>query len=468
MNPGIAKAQTELAYGITDLPDLVYYTSFTNITSDYKYHSTTGTCNTTDITAKNESTFPSGIDSFRFYFNDAANNIDTDLATIESDIDTMGYKAMEVHTYTHTPATGGSSSTTIYEPWWNSTSLYTSKFYINDNVYFSPFFLSFTVKFLNDTSYKLNSPAIVMYIRGYNGSGLEHIYFEFMPYYNTANPYTSPNFTAGTGINIIKPFTMETLPTTNLIEKNKYAEIALQYLPDKTTNVGKFLYYVNYTLVGTMEIDLSTIASADPTTYKNILKGYNSFFPELARSIHASQADFRISEVKYFNSNIKTDIPINYEINPATVTVGKIKQDTDVFNAKINTNKVSFDDDLINPATLKINKIFEDWDFQPLHLFVPKYLLQNTYLLQHGQIVVTAAPVVHELETLIDKLIAINNEIDWDGIGIYSQLTPTDYYPIRFEIDIEHKCHVEVTDLLFNHVLYLGSKRQFIYHHYTL
>lgn len=77
-------------------------------------------------------------------------------------------------------------------------------------------------------------------------------------------------------------------------------------------------------------------------------------------------------------------------------------------------------------------------------------------------------PNVTNLQAIIDLKLADNKEIDKDDIQIFAKINNDNYYPIRYVLDSQGKSHVENSDFLKNKQLYIGSKRQYLYHHYTL
>lgn len=79
-----------------------------------------------------------------------------------------------------------------------------------------------------------------------------------------------------------------------------------------------------------------------------------------------------------------------------------------------------------------------------------------------------AAVLKDKLEYFVDKLIETNDiDVNWNDIGIFVKINDENFYPIRFEIDSENRIHIEITKFVSGKELYIGSKRQFIYHHYT-
>ena len=81
---------------------------------------------------------------------------------------------------------------------------------------------------------------------------------------------------------------------------------------------------------------------------------------------------------------------------------------------------------------------------------------------------VKASELKNKLEKFINKLIETNDiDIDWNEIRIFAKINDKNFYPIRFEIDSQNKIHIEITEFIADKELYIGSKRQFIYHHYT-
>lgn len=77
-------------------------------------------------------------------------------------------------------------------------------------------------------------------------------------------------------------------------------------------------------------------------------------------------------------------------------------------------------------------------------------------------------PNVTNLQNLINLRLVDNKEIDKDDIQLFAKINNDNYYPIRYVLDSQGKSHVENSTFLKNKKLFIGSKRQYLYHHYTL
>ena len=77
-------------------------------------------------------------------------------------------------------------------------------------------------------------------------------------------------------------------------------------------------------------------------------------------------------------------------------------------------------------------------------------------------------PNVTNLQDIIDLKLADNKEIDKDDIQIFAKINNDNYYPIRYVLDSQGKSHVENSTFLKNKELFIGSKKQYLYHHYIL
>lgn len=137
------------------------------------------------------------------------------------------------------------------------------------------------------------------------------------------------------------------------------------------------------------------------------------------------------------------------------------EDDFATFTFSVNSTSISLDlfEAQLQVANRKYNRDFE------LVFEVPEFESNTDIPIS---LEVKASELKNKLEKFINKLIETNDiDIDWNEIRIFAKINDENFYPIRFEIDSQNKIHIEITEFIADKELYIGSKRQFIYHHYT-